>query len=54
MPDDFCISCGGLLIPGAFECPVCGFDNSADADPDMTIEDDFLTDLRDDYNPDSD
>lgn len=49
MTTDFCISCGGLLTPGSIQCSICGFDNYTDQD--LNLEDDFLTDLREEYDP---
>ncbi|SDU52837.1 hypothetical protein SAMN04487931_11153 [Desulfobacula phenolica] len=51
MSYNFCLACGALLSPHVYECPFCEFDNSFGHCQDIFIDDDFLSDLYDDVNP---
>lgn len=51
MSYNFCLSCGGVLSPHVYECPFCEFDNSFGHYRDIFVDDDFLSDLYDDGNP---
>jgi hypothetical protein len=54
MSYDFCLGCGVLLNPHVYKCPVCDFDNSFSEYDNDAFEDDFLADLRDDFDFDDD
>ncbi len=47
MTYDFCLGCGVLLGPHAYQCPVCGFINGFDDEGELILNDEFL--LEDDY-----
>lgn len=50
MTDDFCLSCGVLLSPQVFQCPVCGFSNCFDADGDIVLDDRLIAVLDDELS----
>lgn len=50
MSHDFCLDCGSLLAPDIFDCPVCGFDNSFNPGLESSVDDDFLSDLNNNFN----
>jgi hypothetical protein len=52
MTYDFCLGCGVLLPQYVSNCPICGFDNCFDENHDIQIDDVFLNDLSDEFNPD--
>lgn len=52
MTYDFCLGCGVLLPQHVYDCPICGFDNSFGENQDIPIDDTFLNDLSDEFNPD--
>ena len=52
MTCDFCLGCVVLLPQYVYECPICGFDNSFGGYQDIPMDDTFLNDLSDDFNPD--
>ena len=52
MSYDFCLGCGVLLSSHAYECQICGFDNSFNQYDDISIDDRFLEDLNDDFTID--
>lgn len=54
MSYDFCLGCGVLLSAHVYECPICGFDNSFGRYNDLPMDDDFLSELRDDFNLEDD
>jgi hypothetical protein len=52
MSYDYCLGCGVLLPPNVNECPICGYENSLGHYYDTQIDDDFLHDFNDTFNPD--
>ena len=50
MTYDFCLGCGVLLPQHVYECPICCFDNSLGQYQDLSVDDDFLSGLRDGFN----
>ncbi len=52
MTCDFCLGCGVLLPQDVYDCPICGFDNSFNGNQEIPVDDGFLNDLWDSFNPD--
>ena len=53
MSNENCLGCGVLLPPFVYECPICGYDNSFDQYHDIPIDDEFLNDFNDTFNPEN-
>ena len=51
MYTDFCLSCGKLLPLHIYDCPICGFDNRLGESWEIPIDDHFLNNISDDFNP---
>lgn len=51
MSHDYCLGCGVALQPNIYECPICGYDNRFGSDHDALIDDEFLNDFDDEFNP---
>lgn len=56
MRKDFCLSCGTLLPPHAYECAVCGFNNrfGEEDQEDLLGDDHFLTDYSEGVSSEED
>jgi len=52
MSYDNCLGCGVLLTStNVYKCTVCGYDNSFGQYYDIPIDDEFLNDFNDNFNP---
>jgi len=51
MSYDNCLGCGVLLPPKGYECHLCGYDNSFGQYYDIPIDDEFLNNFNDTFNP---
>jgi len=54
MTYDFCLSCGVLLAPQVYQCPVCGFSNTFNEDGETVLDDPFLKAFNDEFLSDND
>ena len=53
MSYDNCLGCGVLLAPHVYECPICGYDNSFGQYFEIPVDDQFLNDFDDSFNPEN-